>query len=127
MRYLSVEEIEFIHDQIISEIGGAKGIREPGMLVSISQKPKVDFGGIELYSDVFTKAAALFEGICNYHVFIDGNKRTSAICMYRFLWINGYQLIATNKQLESYTMQIAMRNPDLNKVASWIKKHSRER
>lgn len=91
------------------------------MLVSITEKPKTSFGGEELYPDIFTKAASLYEGLCNYHVFIDGNKRTAAIVMYRFLVINGYELLATNKQLEDYTLFIAVNNPDLVEVGAWIK------
>lgn len=99
-------------------------MREPGMLISLSEKPKTSFGGKDLYPDVFIKAASLYEGLCNYHVFIDGNKRTAAIVMYRFLVINRYNLTATNSQLENYTLFIATRNPDIVEVAAWIKKHS---
>jgi death-on-curing protein len=125
MQYVSPDDIVSIHDEIIKKIGGSLGIREPGMLVSIAEKPKTSFSGNELYPDIFTKAASLYEGICNYHVFIDSNKRTSAIVMYRFLAINGYDLTATNKQLEEYTLFIATSNPDITDVAAWIKAHSK--
>ena len=126
MKYVSSDDIVVIHDDIVKTVGGSLGIREPGMLVSITEKPKTSFGGEELYLDVFTKAASLYEGLCNYHVFIDGNKRTAAIVMYRFLVLNGYYLTATNKQLEDYTLFIAVNNPDLVEVADWIKAHSKK-
>lgn len=124
MNYISADDIVSIHDDIVEAVGGSLGVREPGMLVSVAEKPKTSFGGQELYSDVFTKAAALYEGLCNYHVFIDGNKRTAAIVMYRFLAINGHDLTATNKELEDYTLFIATNNPDISDVAKWIKKHT---
>ena len=124
MNYLSADEIVSIHDAIVKEIGGTLGVREPGMLMSIAEKPKASFGDQDLYPDLFTKAAALYDGVCNYHVFIDGNKRTSALCMYRFLHINGYDLVASNKDLEEYTLHIATNNPDLSDIATWIRKNS---
>lgn len=126
MQYISPDDIVFIHDEIVKKVGGSLGVREPGMLVSIAEKPKTSFGDDELYPDVFTKSASIYDGICNYHVFIDGNKRTSAIVMYRFLVINGYELTATNKQLEEYTLFVATNNPDLAEIATWIKKHSKK-
>ncbi|MBW3569246.1 type II toxin-antitoxin system death-on-curing family toxin [Candidatus Parcubacteria bacterium] len=126
MNYVSADDIVSIHDDIVENIGGSLGIREPGMLASIAEKPKTSFGAEELYPDIFTKAASLYEGLCNYHVFIDGNKRTAALVMYRFLNINGYDLTASNKQLEEYTLFIATNNPDIVEVAIWIKKHSKK-
>ncbi len=126
MLYISADDIVTIHDAVINEIGGSFGIREPGLLMSIAEKPKANFNGQELYPDIFIKAAALYEGLCNYHVFIDGNKRTSAIAMYRFLYINGYELTATNKELVQYTLQITTTKPDIVDIAKWIKKHSRK-
>jgi death on curing protein len=126
MNHITANDIVFIHDTIVNEIGGSLGIREPGMLVSITEKPKTEFSGQELYPDVFLKASVLYEGLCNYHVFIDGNKRTAAIVMYRFLKINGYDLTATNKELEKYTLFVATTNPDLADIATWIKKHAKK-
>lgn len=124
MIYVTADDIVTIHDAIVYEIGGTLGIREPGLLLSIAEKPKTSFGNRDLYPDVFIKAGAIYEGIVNYHVFVDGNKRTAAIVMYRFLIINGYDLTATNKELENYTLFIATNNPDLADIAIWIKKHS---
>lgn len=124
MKYLEATDITAIHDQIVETTGGSLGVREPELLESIAAKPQASFGGQELYPAVFAKAAALFEALCNYHVYIDGNKRTSAIAMYRFLVINGYDLIATNKELESFTLGMANSHPDLADVAQWIQRKS---
>lgn len=124
MNYPTVDDIVYIHDQIIKETGGSLGIREPGLLESIIEKPQSSFGGEDLYKSIYDKAAVLYEGLCNYHVFIDGNKRTAALVMYRFLAINGFELTASNKLLEEYTEFIAINNPDLAAVATWLKKHS---
>ena len=126
MRYISADDIVFIHDVIIVETGGALGVREPGLLLSIAEKPKTRFGTYDLYPDVYVKAASLYESICNYHVFIDGNKRTAVLTMYRFLFLNGCILVADNKTIEEYTLYIVNNKPDITEIAKWIKKHSRK-
>lgn len=126
MNYLNEEEIAAINEIVVEESGGSIGIREPGMLISIAHKPKTTFGDKEMYPDMFTKAAVIYESIVNYHVFVDGNKRTGFAAMARFLAINGYGISVTDKELEEYTIFIAVNNPDLDDVASWIKKHTKK-
>jgi death on curing protein len=125
MRYVTINDIQYIHDQIVGEIGGSLGVREPELLASIVAKPQASFGGEELYADLYAKAAALYEALCNYRVFVDGNKRTAALTLYRFLVVNGYDLTASNDELERYTLAMATSHPDLAEVAKWVKKHSK--
>ena len=126
MNYLSADEIQAINEVVVEESGGSIGIRETGLLASIAHKPQAGFGDDELYPDIFTKAAVLYEAIVNYHVFVDGNKRTGFAATARFLAINGYDLVATNKEIEDYTVSIATKNPDIESVAVWLKQHSRK-
>lgn len=123
MIYLSADEIRAINEVVVEESGGSIGVRDPNLLASISHKPQAGFGDEELYPDVFTKAAVIYEAIVNYHVFVDGNKRTGFAAMARFLAVNGYVLKVTNKQIENYTVSIAVENPDIAEVAAWIEKH----
>jgi len=125
MNYLAEEEIQAINQVVIDETGGSIGVREPGLLSSIAQKPATAFGGEDLYPDVFLKAAVLYEAIVNYHVFIDGNKRTGFAAMARFLAINSYHIKVTDKDIENFTISIALKKQDLADIAKWIKKHSR--
>lgn len=126
MRYLEASEITAIHNQIVEATGGSLGVRESELLESIAAKSQSTFAGQELYPTLFAKAAALYEALCNYHVYIDGNKRTSAIAMYRFLVINGYDLDVSNEELENYTLSMATTHPDLADVATWIEQHSKK-
>ena len=124
MRYLASKDILAIHEQIITELGGASGVRESELLASIAEKPQASFGGQDLYPDIYAKAASLYEALCNYHVFVDGNKRTAAMALYRFLFINDFDLTSTNNELERYTLALANGHPDLADVAAWIQTNS---
>jgi len=126
MKYLKAEEILVIHSEIIDKTGGLHGIRDAGLLLSITEKPKSKFGGKELYKGLFKKAAVYLESLVNYHVFADGNKRTGAVAAGRFLFINNHELSATNKELEEFVLKIAVEKLDLDIIADWLKKHSRK-
>ena len=61
MRYLSLLEILELHDNIIEVSGGAKGIRDMRALESAINQPSLTFNQIDLYPDILTKAADIFE------------------------------------------------------------------
>ncbi len=120
------EEILVIHSEIIDKTGGLHGTRDAGLLMSIAEKPKSKFGGKELYKGIFKKAAVYLESLAQYHVFIDGNKRTGAASAARFLFVNGYELIAINKELEDFVLKVVIEKLDLDIIAAWLKKHSKK-
>lgn len=126
MKYLSAEEILAIHSEIIDKTGGLHGIRDIGLLKSIAEKARMKFGGKELYRGVFKKAAVYLQSLVHYHIFIDGNKRTGIASAGRFLFINGCELIASNKKLESFVLKVAVKKFDLDIIAKWFKKYSRK-
>ena len=126
MRYLTLEEILVIHARIIEETGGAHGVRDLHLLGSIVERPKMQFGGHDLYPKLFDKAAAYFESTAFHHVFIDGNKRTAIALASRFLFLNGYDFLISNEKLERFVIQAVTQKYDLRKIADWFKIHSKK-
>jgi death on curing protein len=126
MRLLSASDILRIHDRLIEATGGGLGLREPGLLAAIADKPRASFDGEDLYPGLEDKAAAIFEALCNYHVFVDGNKRTAITCLEYFLYLNSRQLKASVAERERFTLEVATTHPDLADVAVWVKHHSVE-
>lgn len=113
-----------MHDRLIEETGGAHGVRDVGMLEMAVARPQVGFGEIELYEGLFLKAAALMEALINAHPFVDGNKRTAITAAGLFLELNGRQLVATNEDLEAFTLDVAKRKPREGEIAEWLEVHS---
>jgi death-on-curing protein len=126
MRYLTADELVIINQVVIEESGGMHGIRELSLLNSIALKPQTSFSGSDLYPDLFLKAAVLYESLVNYHVFIDGNKRTGFAALARFLFINGYRLVINENEIVDYTLYVATRKPDLADIAIWVKTHAKK-
>ena len=126
MRYLSAEEILVLHAFVVDETGGSHGVRDIGLLQSIAHKPQSQFGGKELYRGVFKKAAVFLEAVVNYHVFVDGNKRTALITATRFLYLNGYELIATNIAVEKTILSVSTKKIDIEQLENWLKDNTKK-
>ena len=126
MRYLSAQELLVIHSEIIDQTGGLHGVRDICLLQSIVEKPRARFDKKELYKGIFLKVAAYLQSLVQYHVFLDGNKRTAIGATARFLFLNGYELKATNKEVENFVLRVAVRKPELSIISSWLEKHTRK-
>lgn len=126
MRYLTAEEILILHAFVVDETGGSHGVRDVHLLQSIVHKPQSQFGGKDLYAGIFKKAAVLAEAVVNYHVFVDGNKRTSFVTAARFMHLNGYEISATNTGVEETILGVATKTIDIDSLTTWLKKNSKK-
>lgn len=124
MRYLTPEQVLFIHARLIAETGGEHGVRDLGLLQSAISRPLAVFEGNELYPDIHNKAAALLESLINNHPFVDGNKRTGIIAAAMVLQINNYSLTASNREVETFVLSIASGNQTFESIMEWLKLHT---
>ena len=126
INFLSLDEILAIHYDQINRYGGSHGVRDFNLLISAASRLQVTFGGFDLYPDVFSKRAALIHSLVLNHPFIDGNKRTAVASTARFLYINGYILKMSKKELVELTLKIESKKMNMENIFSWFKKHSRK-
>ena len=124
MRYLTPEQVLFIHARLIAETGGEHGVRDLGLLQSAVSRPQAVFDGNELYSDIYQKATALLESLINNHPFVDGNKRTGITATAMFLQINDYFLTASNQEVESFVLSVASGKQSVQTITEWLRLHS---
>lgn len=117
--YLTVAEVLAIHQQQIDEYGGARGVRDKGLLESAVFRPQVGY-----YTSAAEEAAALMESLANNHPFFDGNKRAAFAATHTFLLINGYDLEADTLAAYEFMMSsIAKGEFRFAQILSWIKSH----
>ena len=126
MKYLTSEQVLFIHARLIVETGGEHGMRDLGLLQSAVSRPQAVFDGNDLYADVHSKAAALLESLVNNHPFVDGNKRTGIAAAALFLQANGYPLTASNQDVESFVLSIASGKKTFVDIAEWLRLNTAE-
>jgi death on curing protein len=123
--YLSVAQLEELHDVQLSHYGGAAGLRDRGALESGAARPAMTFGGEDLCPDIAAKAGALMHSLVMSHPFVDGNKRVSAHAALLFLALNGGQMEITSKELEDLTLTVARGGLDAESLAIWFRQRLR--
>lgn len=86
--YITFEYVLEIHDDLINEFGGAKGLLNEGLLRSALEMPKARFHGKDLHRTIYDKTAAYLFHIIKNHPFVDGNKRTASMAALVFFSTN---------------------------------------
>jgi len=124
LRYVSIDEVYFIHKAIFARAGSKGGVRDFGLLHSAVERPKATFFGKDLYPTLFDKAAALLQSLTLNHPFTDGNKRVSWITTKRFLKLNGCQLRVERDDAVEFMISVGNEKLELTKIAEWLKQHS---
>lgn len=127
MRFLTLQDLELIHIQIIDASGGSQGLRDRKRLESaVASMEQVVFGE-DLYPTIHEKAAILARGITADHPFVDGNKRTGIMGALIFLNLNGYNTSElTDNDLEDFAVKIAVEHLEIPVIAAWLKAHSKK-
>jgi death on curing protein len=121
--WLSWRIVDSIHLEQILQHGGARGVRDKGLIDSALARPlnKWQYEG----ADVFTLAAAYGFGIAKNHGYEDGNKRTAFVCLYTFLGLNGYDLEASEPEVVRVMNAVADGSLHEQGLADWIGKCAR--
>lgn len=125
IRYLRFLEMIDLHRQIIAQSGGTLGILDLNILQSTIAKPRMSFGGQDLYPDLIDKAAILGYSIINNHPFVDGNQRTGYAAMEIFLIINGGKIDRTLDEQERIISSIAAGEVDYDTFLTWLQAHTK--
>ncbi|MBI5192700.1 MAG: type II toxin-antitoxin system death-on-curing family toxin [Nitrospirae bacterium] len=120
MIYLTLEDLLEIHRRVIESTGGSDGIRSIPLLDSAVARPQATFGGIDLYTALPGKAAALFHSIISNHPFVDGNKRTGFTAMDVFLRLNDRHIVTGEDEKYDLVMSVASEAIVLSKITGWI-------
>ena len=123
MIILSKEQILLMHDQLIEETGGSKGLKDEGMLESALAAPFQSFDGKDLFPSVYQKAARLGYGLASNHAFVDGNKRIGAHAMLDFLALNRIRLDYTQEELSDLFLGVAANEKSYSDVLNWLVIH----
>ena len=123
--YLSVVQLERLHQMQLQAFGGAAGLRDRGGLEAAAARPQMTFGGDDLYADLAAKAAALMHSIVMNHPFVDGNKRVGAMAAELMLMVNGQRLEAPDEALVDLAFAVARGEVSAEALAIWIRQRSR--
>lgn len=122
---LSIEQVLYLHEKIIELARGIQGVRDFALLHSGLERCKATFAGEDLYPSVFEKAAALLHSLVMNHPFLDGNKRTAYETMKRFLYVNGYAIVATKSEIITLCLAADNEGWGVRQISTWVAQHTR--
>ena len=122
--YPTVGDVKAIHDDEVDASGGSHGLRDAELLESAVLRARQTFSGVELYPDLPSKAAALFESLVGNHPFVDGNKRTGVAVVETFLEVNGASFGPSDDEFERFTLTVAAGDYRTEEIAAWFRAHT---
>lgn len=118
--WIDARAILFLHDESLARFGGARGIRDAGMLESALARPVNQL----LYKpdiDIAALAAAYAFGLAKNHPFVDGNKRTAFLALGLLLALNGWQLETAPIDAIETMLSLASGALDESELAAWVR------
>lgn len=122
----TVQDIYELHIQLEKTFILSSGIRDEKLLASAVNTPFQTFMGNDLYPSIYDKAAQLCYGIAKNHPFTDGNKRTALHSMYVYLIINGFDITATQQEVENLIIDVAAGKMTNTELVQWLRKNTIE-
>ncbi|MFD7835941.1 type II toxin-antitoxin system death-on-curing family toxin [Streptomyces sp. NPDC059761] len=114
MKYLTVQEALELAE--LAMAGQSVAVRDLGLLSSAVHRPQSQMFGVEAYTDLFEKAAALLQSLAVNRPLVDGNKRMAWMCTVVFLDFNGTEMVDVDQD-ESYKLVIEVATGSLEDVA----------
>ena len=120
----TVQDIYELHIQLEETFILSSGIRDENLLASAVNTPFQTFIGNDLYPSIYDKAAQLCYGIANNHPFTDGNKRTALHSMYVYLIINGFDINASQQEVENLIINVAAGRMHNTELSKWLQKNT---
>ena len=118
--WVEKEALLHLHAKALARFGGAKGLRDEGLLESALARPRNAFHH-DGRSDIAALAASYAFGLARNHPFTDGNKRAAFMAMGIFLTANGWELDADKVGAIQAVMALAASEIDEAQLAAWLR------
>jgi death on curing protein len=109
--FLSLQQLDDLHDRALDAFGGSPGIRDKGLLASAVNQPQNDYFYGD--ADLCGIAAAYCFHIAEAQAYLDGNKRAAVAAALTFLASNGVSIDFDSQVL--YSAMIALANKQIGK------------
>jgi death on curing protein len=118
-----VSDIEYLTlDDLVGLVRrlGVGPIRDIGLLDAAISRPRSSAFGVDAYTSIERKAAALLHSLVGNHALVDGNKRLGWLATVVFLDINRRPVHLDDDAAFKLVMEIAQGHLDVNEIADRI-------
>lgn len=120
-KFLTMEQVEALHNLQIDQFGGSHGVRDEGLLLSALAQPEAGDNDQYFHKDLYEMAAAYLFHLVKNHAFRDGNKRIAALTAAVFLQVNGLQVIANEDEFEKLVLDAAQSLVTKEQIADFFR------
>jgi death-on-curing protein len=117
--YLTVEQVEILHSEVIAFAGGSDGLRDRGLLESAVSRAE-NRAYYDPVATLASVAASLSLGLIKNHAFIDGNKRVGLAALVAFLRLNGHRLICPVGEEIAMVQKAAASEVNEDEWTAWV-------
>ena len=120
-KILSANDLYNINSEVT---GMAPFVRDHQLLRSAVRRPYLILFGEAQFPTLIDKAAATMHSLAAHHLFADGNKRTATRAVQLFLEANDIKPLWTTEEIETFVLQIARGEVEVEAVAAWLDEHT---
>ncbi|MDZ7801780.1 MAG: type II toxin-antitoxin system death-on-curing family toxin [Trueperaceae bacterium] len=110
--YLDVEDL-----LALTRALAAGPVRDLGLLDAACARPRSSAFGVDAYTTLAAKAAALLHSIVRNHALVDGNKRLAWLATVVFLDLNGFGVDLSDDEAFELVMEASQGNLDVEAIA----------
>lgn len=116
MKYLGIEELIILHNDIMESMNGLKGYN-PAQ-IDYLDSALTHIQNDELYSSFLDKLTHLIFSCVKFHPFLDGNKRTALYLAKAFIRLNKPECLKEDfyKKLEDVVVEVASGSVSNNRL-----------
>ena len=125
-RWISPRALLLLHLESLAEHGGLIGAVDDGLLESALARPQ-NLHAYEGTTDLARLAACNAVSINRNHPFKDGNKRMGFLAVGLFLGVNGFRLVADQRDSIEAMQSVADGSVDESAFADWIRSRMQPR
>ena len=119
--WIDARAVRFLHDESLAMFGGARGLRDAGLLESALSRPVNQLVYKPDSDNIAELAAAYAFGLAKNHPLIDGNKRSAFLALGLFIALNGWKLETTQLDAIETMLSLATGTLDEKDLANWIR------
>ena len=105
IEYLSIDDVVQIVE-MFSEAPLREAVRDLGLLIGAVDRPGLKYRGLDVYTPLAMKAAALMESLARNNALFDGNKRLAWLATNVFLELNGATVHFSDNEIFSLLREV---------------------
>lgn len=118
--YIDYVEAVDLHFALMKMWGETRcGVESRELIESALARPKHSV--VYENADMIRQAATLCFGLIKNHPWTGGNERTASFIMEEFLFRNGFELIATSKDLYEMVLAVESDAWEVDEIENWLR------